>query len=153
MNFFNRIFRRNMVDCPRCLGKGKVSSEDIKRLKMELFWAPGRCAYCNGIGKVPAGRAEKLDAGLEYLTTDIPSWERHRVINGDGGALKRAGEFKEVIQKIIEEIEHLYYIENQEPNEIADHLFHKKGKFVYSAAEKQEVIEYIQKVIKTKLKN
>ncbi|MBO9203225.1 MULTISPECIES: hypothetical protein [Niastella] len=152
MKFFNRIFRSNMVDCPRCLGKGNVDVEDIKRLKKELFWAPGKCAYCNGIGKVPPDRIEKLSADFEYLTTDLPSWERLKVINGDKDALKRANEQKEVIQKIVEEIEHLYYIENKEPGEIAAYFFHKRGQFVYSASEKQEIIDYVDRVIKSKRK-
>ena len=153
MKFINRIFRSNMVDCPRCLGKGKVDLEDIKRLKKELFWAPGKCAYCNGIGKVPPDRIEKLSADFEYLTTDLPSWERHKVISGDSDALNRAREYKEVIQKIIEEIEHLYYIENKEPGEIADYFFQKQGQLVYSTSEKQDLVDYIEKVIKSKLKN
>jgi len=152
MNFINRIFGSNMVDCPRCLGKGKVDWEDIKRLKKELFWAPGKCAYCNGVGKVPPGRIEKLSADFEYLTTDLPSWERYKVINGDEEALKRANAFKDLIQKTIQEIEHLYYIENKEPNEIADHFFHQQGRYVYSENEQQEIINYIEKVIKSKLK-
>lgn len=153
MKFINRIFRSNMVDCPRCLGKGKVDIEDIKRLKKELFWAPGKCAYCNGIGKVPPDRIEKLSPDFEYLTTDLPSWERHKVINGDQDALNRASEFKEVIHKFIEEIEQLYYIENKEPGEIADYFFQKQGQFVYSESEKQDLVDYIEKVIKSKLKN
>lgn len=153
MNFINRIFRSNMADCPRCLGKGKVDLEDIKRLKKELFWAPGKCAYCNGIGKVPPDRIEKVNAGFEYLTTDLSSSERHRVINGDKDALKRADEFKEAVQKIVGDIENLYYIENMDPEEIAAHLFHKQDQFIYSESEKQETIDYIQKVIKSKLKN
>ena len=142
-----------MVDCPRCLGKGKVDLEDIKRLKKELFWGPGKCAYCNGIGKVPPDSIEKIGADFEYLTTDLPSWERHKVINGDRDALNRANEFKEVIQQIVEEIENLYYIENKDPSEIADHFFHTRGQFVYSASEKQELIDYVEKVIKSKLRN
>lgn len=153
MKFINRIFRSNMVDCPRCLGKGKVDFEDIKRLKKELFWAPGKCAYCNGIGKVPPDTMEKLSADFEYLTTDLTSLERHKVINANVDALTRAKEFKEEIQKIVEEIEYLYYIENKEPSEIADHLFHKRDQFVYSASEKQELIDYVETVIKSKLKN
>ena len=151
MNLINRIFRRNMVDCPRCLGKGQVDLEDIKRLKKELFWAPGKCAYCNGIGKVPPDRPEKVSTDFEYLTTDLPARERHRVINGDTDALKRANEFKELIQNIIEEIIHLYYIENNEPSEIAEHIFQKQGRHVFSQTEKQELIDYIEKVIKSKL--
>jgi hypothetical protein len=153
MNLLNRIFRRNMVDCPRCLGKGMVDLEDIKRLKKELFWNPGKCAYCNGIGKVPPDRPEKVSTDFEYLTTDLPSWERHKVINGDQDALKRANEFKDLIQNIIEEIEHLYYIENKEPSEIAEHLFHKQSQHVFSQSEKQELIDYIEKVIKSKLRH
>lgn len=141
-----------MVDCPRCLGKGKVDLDDIKRLKKELFWRPGKCAYCNGVGKVPPDRIEKLSADFEYLTTDLPSWERYKVINGDGEALQRASEYKELVQKIIQEIEHLYYIENKEPNEIADHLFHQQDRNVYSEPGKQEIVSYIEKVIKSKLK-
>lgn len=153
MNFLNRIFRSNMVDCPRCLGKGNVDLEDIKRLKKELFWAPGKCAYCNGLGKVPPDRIDKVSADLEYLTKDLPSWERHKVINGDQEALKRANEFKEIIQSFVRDIERLYYIENKEPNEIADHISHLNGQYFYSASEKQELIDYIEKVIKSKLKH
>ncbi len=153
MKFINRIFRRNMVDCPRCLGKGKVDLEDIKRLKKELFWAPGKCAYCNGTGKVPPSRIEKLSADFEYLTTDLPLWERDKIINGDSDALDRAGKYKETIHKFIEEIEHLYYIENKEPGEIADYLIQRRGQLAQSASEKQDLVNYIEKVIKSKLKN
>ncbi len=153
MNLINRIFRRNMVDCPRCLAKGMVDLEDIKRLKKELFWAPGKCADCNGIGKVPPDRPEKVSTDFEYLTTDLPSWERHKVINGDKDALKRADEFKDLIQNIFEKIEYLYYIENKEPSEIAEHIFHKQGRQVFSQSEKQELTDYVEKVIKSKLKH
>ena len=151
MSFLGRIFRSNMVECARCLGKGNVDMEDIKRLRKELFWTPGKCAYCNGLGKVPADRIEKLDVDVEYLTTDLPSWERHKVITGDDDAMKRAREFKKTILAVVEEIVHLYYIENREPDEIAEHIFHKNGRFVYSATEKQEMVEYVEKVINSKL--
>jgi len=39
-------------ECPRCLGKGNVDWDDIKRLKRESDWEPGPCAYCHGSGKV-----------------------------------------------------------------------------------------------------
>lgn len=153
MNIINRIFRRNMVDCPRCLGKGKVDLEDIKRLKKELFWSPGKCAYCNGIGKVPPDRIGKISADFEYLTTDLSSLERHKVINGNEDALERADLHKELIQKFIEEIEHLYYIENKETSEIVSYLFHKQNILVYSDSDKQELTDYVGKVIKSKLKS
>src|SRR5688572_31910917 len=142
MSFLNRIFRSNMVDCPRCVGKGKVDLEDIKRLKQELFWAPGKCAYCNGNGKVPPDRIEKVRVDCEYLTTDLPSSERHKVINNDIEALKRANEFKQYVLTFVQDIQHLYYVENKEPGEIADQLFHQHGQRVYDSLEKQEIIAY-----------
>ena len=141
-----------MVECPRCLGKGKVDLEDIKRLKKELYWGPGKCAYCNGIGKVPPDRIEKVRPDFEYLTTDLPSWERHKVINGDSDALERAKEHNELVQIMVEEIEHLYYIENMEPAEIADYYLQKWGESVYAASAKQEIIDYVEAVIKSKLR-
>jgi hypothetical protein len=152
MNLINRIFRRNMVDCPRCLGKGYVDLEDIKRLKKDLFWLPGKCAYCNGISKVPPDRLEKVNTELDYLTTDLHSLERHKLINGDTDALKRATVYVESLQNFIKKIEHLYYIENMEPNDISEHIFHKQERFLYSAFEKQELIDYIERIIKSKLK-
>ncbi|AEV97419.1 hypothetical protein A4D02_33095 [Niastella koreensis] len=152
MNFIKRIFRSNMVDCPRCLGKGHVDLDDIKRLQKELYWTPGQCAYCNGIGKVPPDRIEKVSAGFEYLTVNLPSWERLKVINGDADALKRASKFKELIEKFVDEIVHLYYIENKEPGEIADHFLQKNSKRDYSEDEKQDLVNYIEGVIRSKIK-
>lgn len=71
MNIINWLFSRNRVSCPRCFGKGHVDIEDIKRLKMELFWGIGTCAYCKGSGKVSKKMTEKLSADLAYLTTDL----------------------------------------------------------------------------------
>lgn len=152
MNFINRICRSNMVDCPRCLGKGDVDDNDIKRLKKELFWAPGKCAYCNGNGKVPPDRIEKISADIEYLTTDLPSWERHKVINGDAEAMNRAGEFKQAILQLAHEVEQLYYINNMEPADIATHLYRKHGQLVYDEDEKQRFIHYIKTIINSKRK-
>lgn len=140
-----------MVDCPRCSGKGNVDFEDIKRLKKEAFWIPGQCAYCKGIGKVPPDRIKKVPVDLEYLTTDLTGWERLKVLNGDEEALKRAKEEKEAILKFVEEIEHLYYIENKEANEIADYFFHKHRQYHYSETEKQQIVDYVKKVIGSKL--
>jgi hypothetical protein len=141
-----------MVECPRCLGKGHVDIEDIKRLKKELFWAPGKCAYCNGNGKVPPDRIEKVSADCEYLTVDLSSPERYKVINGDEEALERAKTYKEIVEQLVAEIQHLYYIENKEPAEIADYILEKYNRPQISyETEKQETIEYIEKVIKSRL--
>lgn len=137
-----------MIDCPRCLGKGHVDIGDIKRFGKELFWGPGKCAYCNAIGKVPQDRIEKIGADFEYLTTDLTSTERHKVINSDKEALERANTYKKEVLKLIEEIRNLYYIENKEPDEIADFLSNKHGRLAFPSSERNETIEYIEKVIK-----
>jgi tRNA C32,U32 (ribose-2'-O)-methylase TrmJ len=102
------------------------------------------------LGKVPPDRPEKVSADFEYLTTGLSFWERHKVINGDRNALKRASDLKELIQNIIEEIEHMYFIENKEPGEIAEHIFHMQGRQVFSQSEKQELVDFIENVIKSK---
>lgn len=43
---------KGIITCPRCLGKGIVEVEDIERLSMKLFWQPGECRYCEGVGLV-----------------------------------------------------------------------------------------------------
>lgn len=43
---------KGIITCPRCLGKGTVEAEDIERLSMKLFWEPGECQYCEGVGLV-----------------------------------------------------------------------------------------------------
>jgi hypothetical protein len=130
-------------------GKAKSTFKTLRG----FIWAPGKCAYCNGNGKVPPDRIEKVSVDLEYLTAELPSVERYKVINGDGDALKRANDFKELMQDFVQEIEHLYYIENKESSEIAEHLFHTHGQYVYSALERKEIVDYIEKVIKSKLKD
>lgn len=151
MNFLQRIFRRNLVECPRCSGKGHVDPEDIKRLQKELFWIPGTCAYCNGLGKVPPDRIEKVAVDFEYLTTDLPSWERFKVITGKEDAHARAKAYKESILNLVKDIEQLYYIENKEPDEIAAHFFHQHVDHSYTETERQQIIAYIERVIKSKL--
>lgn len=153
MNFFKRLFHSNMTECPRCLGKGNVDLEDIIRLKKEAFWIPGKCAYCNGKGKVPPARIAKVDVGLEYLTTDLSSEERYRILSGKTDALERANDLKESIHEIVRDIEHLYYIQNKEPDEIADYFISERRGIGYTPEEKNELVRYIKKVIKSKLRN
>jgi hypothetical protein len=43
---------KGIITCPRCMGKGNVDIDDIKRLSMEHNWSPGECIYCDGIGLV-----------------------------------------------------------------------------------------------------
>ncbi len=47
--------------CPRCLGKGFVDSNDIKRLGQERTWHPDKCGYCKGNGYVERGSVKYRD--------------------------------------------------------------------------------------------
>ncbi|HOZ80549.1 MAG TPA: hypothetical protein PLY34_21330 [Ferruginibacter sp.] len=151
MRFFSRLFSRNKVDCPRCLGKGDVDPEDIKRLRKELYWVPGKCAYCNGAGKVSSKRVSTIHPGTEYLTTDLAKGEREKLLHGDKGALQRAKEHQAEIEKILQLIEHLYYIENQEAEQIADYLLGEYKILENSPGERQEIMDYVETVIASKL--
>ena len=153
MRFLIRLFNSNKVDCPRCLGKGVVDVKDIKRLKKELYWAPGKCAYCNGAGKVPSKRISTINFDTEYLTIDLPKGERKKLIKGDVEALQRAKEYQAETEKIIKEIEYFHYIKNQEANQIADYFLRKYRIPDISTTERQELLEYIETVIKNKLPN
>lgn len=41
------------MKCPRCLGKGYVDRDDIRRLGMSGKWGPGPCRVCGATGDVP----------------------------------------------------------------------------------------------------
>lgn len=153
MRFLSSLFNRNKIDCPRCLGKGDVDLQDIKRLKKELHWLPGKCAYCNGEGKVSSKKVSMVSVDIEYLTTDLPKGERKKLLNGDIGALQRAKAYEAGVNKFINQIEHQYYIENQEAEQIADYLFRKYPRLGNSSTERRETIDYIEKVIKSKISN
>jgi hypothetical protein len=90
MNFLRKFFKRDIatVICPRCLGKGEVDVNDIKRLGRELARVPGPCAYCNEIGKVESHLISKVDVDEAYLTTALSDAERKKVFNGNRKAVK-----------------------------------------------------------------
>ncbi len=48
--------KKHQMICPRCLGKGFVDLNDIKRLGMEKEWEQGYCHYCSGQGDVEKGK-------------------------------------------------------------------------------------------------
>lgn len=51
--------KKTMI-CPRCLGKGFVDLNDIKRLGKEEDWIQGCCKYCDGNGEVIKGKTTLL---------------------------------------------------------------------------------------------
>lgn len=151
MNFINRLFNKEQIECPRCLGKGNVDWNDIKRLKKELKWIPGSCAYCNGNGIISSDLQNKIAVDTTYLTTDLLPEERKRLISKDEGALQRATYQEIQIDNFIAEVEFLYFIGNIKSIKIADfYLLHQAE---INSKEKNELIDYINRIIKNKKEN
>ena len=147
MNIFKRLFKRTnaTAQCPRCLGKGHVDMNDIKRLGNELRWAPGKCAYCSGTGLVEPEMLFNVAIGDPYLTINLPKTERNRVINGDGAAAERANLYNQNVNLIIAQILELYFVKKLEAEQIVDLYLQTNPSG--NIQHKNEMIEYVNKVI------
>ena len=152
MSLISRLFNTKNVDCPRCLGKGHVDSDDIKRLNKELHWIPGPCAYCNEQGLVSASLLSKVPADFAYLTIDISAEERKRIINKDNGAVERGNYFETQTNNFISEVKYLHLSGKLNTTDILNFYLlnlpedEKQGKY------KEELEEYINKIISYKNK-
>jgi len=147
MNFINRLFKGEKIECPRCLGKGEVNWDDIKRLNNELRWIPGRCAYCNGTGKVPIKMPLKVSADNAYLTTDLSEQERKSLLNGEEGAINRANEYDLKMNLFIKQIEYLHFVGKMDSYKIADFYLLEESKSENPLKERQELLDYIELII------
>ncbi len=152
MNIITQLFNKGQIECPRCLGKGEVDWDDIRRLKNELKWAPGKCAYCNGTGSVSPGMPSKVSVDNTYLTIDISQEERQRLINNDEEAIQRAHQYEAQMNTFILQIEYLHFMGNLEPLQIAEFYLIPKNESEVVAAQKDELIDYIERVIENKKK-
>ena len=153
MNFFQRLFNRTLketTECPRCLGKGNVDQDDIKRLGQELRWMPGKCAYCKGAGRVGLNMIDKVSADEAYLTVNLPIGERELLFAGDPRAMRRKEKFKAEIEIFIAKIRELHFEQNHSAEEIADmligpYMIAPRGFDVQNY--RREFISYIKRVI------
>ncbi len=156
MSFFNRLFTngKSKVPCPRCIGKGEVDWGDIKRLNRDLKWRPGKCAYCDGIGKVDYDMEFKVPVDETYLSIDIPIEERQKVINNEVEARKRAETYDMQMDEFIEQIRYLYFTGKLEVDKITEFYMLPKVKFIMEEGEylneKAELVDYINRVIENK---
>ena len=150
MSFITKLFNTPKVDCPRCLGKGQVDWDDIKRLKKELRWIPGKCAYCNGLGKVTKKMVARVSVDSAYLTNNLPEQERKRVINSDQGALQRAKLLDAQMNDFIRQVEHLHFNGNMDAGKIAEFYLIPRIQSEVSADERTEFIEYIERIIEAR---
>ncbi|MDP2161858.1 MAG: hypothetical protein Q8K02_15355 [Flavobacterium sp.] len=153
MNLLNKLFTKSKIDCPRCLGKGKVDLEDIKRLKKELIWLPGKCAYCNGLGKVSSDMPTKVSVDNSYLTIDITQEERNKLINNDPDAIERANHFDAEIDDYIKQVKYLHFVAKLEANMIADFYLIPKANHEILPNEKEDLLNYIEKIINSEKEN
>lgn len=151
MRLLDWLFKRKdqTVFCPRCLGKGHVDDADIKRLNMELRWAPGACAYCNGKGKVAPAVLDTVAVNEAYLTVDLPIAERQRLFDRNAEAIMRATSYDHNIEEFIQQIRILHFQQKLTPDEIA--RFYMGNGFgsnpMQYDEDKKELLEYIHSVI------
>lgn len=162
MNWLHKLFNKananenTGITCPRCLGKGYVDMEDIKRLHQELRWRPGSCAYCNATGKVDENMESKIPVDTAFLTTNLSKEDREKLINSDSELIEKAHLRDMEFNRFIREIVHLYFTENMSAEEIADHFLSfnpatRSNNRQYESYRK-ELIEYVNRVIEFKIK-
>jgi hypothetical protein len=139
------FFSKRKVECPRCLGKGEVNWEDITRLKKELHWGTGTCAYCNGEGKVAYDQESKIAVDNGYLTMDLSAAERKRLIANDHGALQRAFNRETQTNNFVTEVSFLHFNAHLNSNQIFD--FYMLHETEINIAERKELLAYINRII------
>ena len=130
--------------CPRCLGKGNVDATDIKRLRRELEWAPGKCAYCNGLGVVPLQMIDRIRVNEAYLTMDLDGLSRARFLNGNRRELKKAAQKREELNQFKKWVINMHRNQNLDSWEITRRLA-KKSKL--SVTEFNDLERRISKII------
>lgn len=141
------LFKKPTEKCPRCLGKGFVDNNDIERLDKKLVWNPGKCAYCNGLGKVHIETIAMIPANLSYLTVERPTIERWKILFGNKNAKKRAELYQENLTTFINHIAKQYFVGNLDFETIADLHFAKFEKNQVSSKERKEFLEYVAMVV------
>lgn len=150
MNLFDSIFRKDksLKECPRCLGKGHVDWNDIKRLNQELKWVPGTCAYCNGVGNIDRKVEDNVPVDASYLILNLPDDERKRIINGYPDALERGKQHEDQVDNFINQISYLHFEGGLTPLQIATFFLIGSEDFDTYESEKLEFVDYVERVIK-----
>ena len=152
MNLISKIFNsgNSIIICPRCLGKGNVNWDDIKRLKKELKWIPGSCAYCNGKGKVNSQMEKSVAVDSTYLVNSLSKEERTRFIKNDPDALERAQKYDSQVDDFLDQIRYLHFEGKLNINQIAEFYLISKSSYDSYEKEKTTLINYIDRVIQIK---
>ena len=147
MKILDKFFNPRKIECPRCLGKGDVEWEDIKRLGKELKWMPGTCAYCMGSGKVKPNIQDKIPVDMTYLTTNISDAEKDRLLTHDEGAHDRARHMEMNLDNFIKEVHYLHFVGNMDANKITDFYFLHQSPNEIKEESMDEFFDYIKQII------
>lgn len=149
MSIFN-LFKRSDIKCPRCLGKGFVDWEDIIRLKRQLKWVPAPCAYCDASGRVNKELLSKVAVDCMYLTIDLPETVIEKIKEGDATTIERGKQRERFVDHLIQFAEHHYLTQNMDAENIANLYLSTEEESAAFSVTREELIKYIQSVIKLK---
>jgi len=155
MNIFSSLFNNNsgLKECPRCVGKGHVDWDDIKRLRRELRWVPGVCAYCNGTGKVDSGIERNVSVDTTYLVANLDEVERKKILKRDPDAIARGKHYEETVDTFINQIVYLHFEGSLTPLQISEFFLIGRGDSDDHEKEQQDMIDYIERVIESRGRN
>lgn len=146
MTIFN-FFKKSTIECPRCLGKGLVEWEDIRRLNKQLKWVPAPCAYCNGVGKVNKEQLSKVAVDCTYLTIDLLESEIEKIKEGDQETIERGRQRELFVDNLIKYVEHQHLSHDMDPEDIANLYLSTEDEKADFSVDKKSLILYIQKII------
>ncbi|WP_239023261.1 hypothetical protein [Flavobacterium endoglycinae] len=141
------------MKCPRCLGKGFVDWEDIRRLNKQLKWVPAPCAYCNGEGKVDKEMLSKVAVDCTYLTIDLPESEIEQIKNGEEEAIEKGKQRELFIENLIQFAEKHLQNQNLDAESIANLYMETEDETAPFSVDKESLIKYIQGIIEFKRSN
>ncbi|MFD1604044.1 hypothetical protein ACFSJW_08945 [Flavobacterium artemisiae] len=146
MTIFN-FFTKSNIECPRCLGKGFVDWEDIRRLNKQLRWVPAPCAYCNGEGKVNKDQLSKVAVDCVYLTIDLPESELEKIKEGDKETVEKGRQLELFVDNLIEYVEHQHLSHDRNAEDIANLYLSTEDEKAAFSVDKESLVLYIQKII------
>ncbi|KRD08208.1 hypothetical protein ASE21_16080 [Flavobacterium sp. Root901] len=149
MSILNFLFKKSDLECPRCLGKGFVDRDDIRRLKKQLKWVPAPCAYCNGSGKTTKEMLSKVPVDITYLTIDLPESEIEKIKNGDKETLEKGKQKELFLDHLIKYVQD-QYANNMDAETIADLYLRTESENALFSIERENLIQYIQEIIELK---
>lgn len=150
MTFFNFLFKKSHIECPRCLGKAFVDWDDIRRLNKVLKWTPAPCAYCLGSGKVNKEMLLKVPVDYTYLTIDLPESEMDRIKERHEETLEKGRIHELFLDNLIKYAEDHYLNHTMDAESIADLYLRNENETALFTLDKKNIIQYFQKIIELK---